>query len=565
MAEQDVVKEFLKTAPIYSPQNRTNCPVCGPLRKKKNQKSLSVKLDGDDAVYNCHHCGISGSAKISDELPEVASPVATSSLSRPQVAWLSERGISEETAHRCGLSEGTVYIRSRDSEVSCIGFHYQNSDGTRATKWRDGNKNFSQTGAARSLWRLNDWSGGDLLIVEGELDALSFEEVGIFATSVPNGAPSTLSRSNGLSGKYSYLWDAKDKIDEADRIIIATDSDEPGRLLSEEIARRVGKGRCWRLHLPVDCKDPNEVLVKHGRDALIGAVTEATPWPVHGLRDVNEYRRDVLSLHDRGLDQGIKVGIGELDNIYTVCPQTLTVVTGIPGSGKSSFLTWMSVRLAQRHGWTCAVLSAETPPAIHLLQMASIFNEQPYSGRSKMSEGDLETALDWLSRYFVVLDDSDTSIDSVLERAQAAVLRMGVRLLIVDPYNFLTTSGDSEETAIGSINKLLISLKRFCVEHSIACWLVAHPKKMYRGTDGKVPQVTGYDVAGSSAFYNVADAGITVSREGVDSRITIWKARFPWIAKTGSAELSFDMDTGIFSSSIGSWGNLDDDDGWEDL
>mgnify|MGYP003627039729 CR=1 FL=1 len=563
--DTELIREHLGTISISRSQSRTTCPVCGPERKKKNERTLSVKLDGDAAVFICHHCGVAGSVPLGEPEPnsEVV-PEKTSSLTEAQELWLQSRGISPQTSEKCGLTSAKIYLRSRGAEVDCVGFHYINSDGTRATKWRDGSKNFSQTGAARSLWRIEDWVEGDLVVCEGELDSLSFEQIGVSAVSVPNGAPSTLSDgSNG--GKYAYLWDAKSKIENASRIILATDDDDPGRLLSEEIARRIGKARCWRLVYPEGCKDANDVLTQKGEAALKDVLSGATPWPVSGLRDVAEFRSEVMSIHRRGLDHGVKVGIPELDKIFRVCPQTLTICTGIPGSGKSSFLSWVTMQLATRHNWSTAILSAETPPTILLLQMAAIHKSQAYLGKAKMSEPELAQALDWLKDRYVILDDSDTSIVSVLERAQAAVLRMGVRCLVIDPFNFLSGSvSGSEEGSVTNINKILVSLKSFAVEHSVAIFLVAHPTKMYRQGDGKVPVPTGYDVSGSSSFYNVCDAGITISRSGAESIFTMWKARFPWIGKPGKIEMSFDHTTGIFSSALGAWGDMDGD-SWSDI
>ena len=281
MADDLLIRQHLLDLSPSNLQARTTCPICGPDRKKKRDRSLSVKMDGDSAVYICHHCGISGVVGLQEESVVVVRPVPVivkngnatlpsvePGLSMAQLSWLETRGISKDVATRCGLVNGKVFIRNRKEEVACIGFHYDNVDGSKATKWRDGTKNFSQTGAARSLWRLSEWKAGDLIICEGEIDALSFEQVGFFATSVPNGAPSVLSKNNDLSGKYSYLWDAKDEIEKAKRIILAPDADEPGRLLAEEIARRIGKARCWRLQYPSDCKDANEVLLKYGDDAL---------------------------------------------------------------------------------------------------------------------------------------------------------------------------------------------------------------------------------------------------------------------------------------------------------
>jgi len=559
----EVIQEFLSDIPEGLRGSRTTCPVCSPHRRKRNEKTLSVKFEQDRAVFICHHCNLKGAVALlsgEEEIEQVDISDVETSLDEAQLGYLSSRGISSETASRCGLVHGTVYIRSRHAEVRCIGFEYENADGTRATKWRDGGKNFTQTGAAQSLWRIGHWRGGDLVICEGEIDALSFEEVGVGATSVPNGAPSQISEGNGSDKKFRYLWDAKSEIEAASRIVIAVDGDEPGRLLSEEIARRVGKGRCWQVRFPPECKDANDVLVRHGPEGLRKVLEEATPWPVSGLRDVSEYRSEVMSLHRDGFDYGVTTGLADLDKILKTCPQTLTICTGIPGVGKSSFLSWLAVTVSDRSGWPVAILSAETPPAIHLLQMAAIRTKRPYQGAGKMTQEELGDALDWLRSRFVILDESDTRIDSVLERAQAAVLRMGVRILIVDPYNFLSGSvGDAEEGSVAGINNLLVALKMFSVEHGIATWLVAHPVKMYRGSDGKRPKPTGYDVSGSASFFNLADLGITISRDEKKSTVTCWKARFPWVGKTGEVELDFDPLTGIYSPV------KDFPDGWDSL
>ena len=179
--DQEMIRSHLDTISLSSNQNRTTCPVCGPERRKHNEKSLSILIDGDFAVYKCHHCEISGSILIREEEPpcDAGTSDSQTSLSEAQVMWLKTRGISAETSDDCGVISGEVYIAGRGKNVSCLGWQYKNADGSAATKWRDGAKNFSQTGSAKSLWRIDDWSGGDLIICEGEMDAMAFAEAGI--------------------------------------------------------------------------------------------------------------------------------------------------------------------------------------------------------------------------------------------------------------------------------------------------------------------------------------------------------------------------------------------------
>lgn len=563
------IAEFINTNII--PQGldrnvRAFCPSCGPDRKNQNARTLSVKVNHDHALFLCHHCDEKGRVNFKEgfdmeydyefEETNVVSIDTTrkeekhveyESVSEEFLTWLSEkRGISADTAIASELVVSNVWIRCKDEEIPCLGFRYIHSDGSTAVKWRDFEKNFSQTGSAKELWGIENFDGGDLVICEGEIDALSYREVGVYAVSVPSGAPNKPSTGTS-SRKYEYLMSAREKIELADRIIIATDSDEPGVLLAEEIVRRVGRGKCWVVSYGGDCKDANDVLVKLGKDALANTLVRATPWPVRGIRDAKEFRESAVSLFEGGMDRGISMGIVDLDKIYRVNPQTLTILTGIPGSGKSSFLTWLSVNLASRTGWGSVILSAETPTEIHVLQMAAVYLGKPFHGEYKMSKDELDVALDWVQNNFTFLDTSDTSISSVLERAAISIMRTGARIVQIDPYNFLTTAEDGVEGVL-QINKLLVGLKQFAEEHDCAVILCAHPIKMYRSPDGSTPSPSGYDVAGSSAFFNIADAGLTVDRmdEGL-SKLRCWKSRFPWVGSVGECELHFNPHNGNFS------------------
>ena len=47
--------------------HKTVCPKCSATRRKKRDPCLSVTIDGDGAVWNCHHCGWSGCERNRDD------------------------------------------------------------------------------------------------------------------------------------------------------------------------------------------------------------------------------------------------------------------------------------------------------------------------------------------------------------------------------------------------------------------------------------------------------------------------------------------------------------------
>ena len=91
-------------------------------------------------------------------------------------------------------------------------------------------------GAEKILYGLDDVrDSGEVIVVEGEMDKLALEEAGITnVVSVPDGAPRQV-KEGGLpppeeDTKYLYLWNCRAILDQAVRIVLATDSDAPGQV-----------------------------------------------------------------------------------------------------------------------------------------------------------------------------------------------------------------------------------------------------------------------------------------------------------------------------------------------
>ena len=72
-----------------------------------------------------------------------------------------------------------------------------------------------------------------------------------------------------------------------------------------------------------------------------------------------------------------------------------------------------------------------------------------------MSKQEMQGAYEFINDHFVFLDSKDgvvSSVDSIIARCKASILRMGVRGLVIDPYNFIE-QGEGEEHL--SINAML--------------------------------------------------------------------------------------------------------------
>ena len=136
-----------------------------------------------------------------------------------------------------------------------------------------------------------------MILVEGEMDKLALEEAGFKnVVSVPDGAPGKVrdgpTPAPEEDKKYEYLWNCRAQLDSISRFVIAADSDGPGQALSEELARRLGKERCWKVSWPEGCKDANEALQKEGVDTVRECLTTAEGFRFAACFDFHLPRRD---------------------------------------------------------------------------------------------------------------------------------------------------------------------------------------------------------------------------------------------------------------------------------
>jgi twinkle protein len=118
-------------------------------------------------------------------------------------------------------------------------------------------------------------------------------------------------------------------------------------------------------------------------------------------------------------------------------------------------------------------------------------------------------------------------LDYLLELAKVAVMRDGIRLLVIDPWNEIEHKRRPDESETDYIGRAIRALKRFARLYECAVWLIAHPRTPRM--DGKLKIPTLYDISGSANFANKADYGIVVHREDVRSTRVIFRvSRSAW-------------------------------------
>lgn len=567
-----------------SGEQKLLCPQCSHTRRNRTEPCLSVNTK--TGVYNCHHCGWSGSVgdKVTgdsfagysdwrriksgvDNTPKKVMDRAYLEslvpLDESLLTYFATRAISVETLARFSVLQDTRFIPAEEQKKKVIAFQYINErNETVGIKYRDNKKNFIWAKESTQLpYGIQlAYESPDVVLAEGEMEAMSYEEAGVRgAVSIPSAPP--LPRDGEYSPRLEYLDDYWDWLRSRRRVILSPDNDAPGRAVMVEIARRVGKEKCWIIDLPQDCKDANEVLVKYGKEKLKECYDNARPWPIDGIEDAYTQLDAIKSLRANGYPEGWRTEFAHFDGLLRLHPGQVTLVTGIPGHGKSSFIKQLMVSSATVSDTRWLVYSAEeASSSMAISDIYSIKTNKPFftgNQYSRISDQDIELHAGWISDHFkyISLGDQGVTVDDVLDKAREMVMRHGTNAVVIDNMStiegVLPRQGETRHHAVGDMLTKIIRGAKMMGCHII---MIAHPKKMDRvGNALRVP--TGYDVGDSSHYFNKPDNGVTVYRNFAtgQTEVHIWKVRFRYAGEVGRTAFRFDRSTGRFTPGENTW------------
>lgn len=537
---------------------RAKCPKCTPERKNQSKRDLVVDLV--KMVWYCHHCGWKGALKGYSHPAEWKpkyrrpDPPQQTEVVDKWRQWFNGRGISDE-----------VMARNRIiTSDKAVGFCYYRADELITIKYRTLDKKFwSEKDTEHIVYGYDDikiGAGSYLVWVEGEMDKLSVEMAGVTAcVSVPDGAPNASAKD--VKQKFTFLDSLDDVLGEVEKHVIAVDSDANGMRLREELVRRLGAEKCYIVKWPDGCKDANDVLLKHGSAGLLRYLEAATPAPIKGVITAADIVDEIENDYHNGVPRGLSTGWRGVDSLYTVRPGEWTVVTGIPGHGKSEFLDALQMNMAMAHGWQFAVCSPENQPVkLHAIKLIEKYIGKPFDQRiaGHMTSEDVRRGVDFIDRHFHFLAMEEFTIDKILTAAKSLIVQRGINGLIIDPWNEIEGDRKQGQTETEYICVALGRFRRFARENQVHLWIVAHPTKLpkerteYRGKERSTKNFyappTLYDISGSSHWRNKADNGICIYRN-MDTGfvdVHVQKIRFKEIGRVGMTSLSYDIRCGRY-------------------
>lgn len=243
----------------------------------------------------------------------------------------------------------------------------------------------------------------------------------------------------------------------------------------------------------------------------------------------------------------ISIGTGwwELDKLLALYPGQFVVISGDPGSGKSTFIFNLLVNVAKRYGTRSFLFVPE--------------NEAHLREKFQRIWGD-DKGFDYFCNHQCLIQSAVPAqnyepplitLDWLLQQAVVAIEKNGVSTLIIDPWNELEWARKRDQSMTDYIGECLRALKAFLRAHSVTAIMIVHPTKARIRKDNRA---TLYDCEGSAHWVNKCDNGLIVERTDKATIIHSDKVRERGAGREGVCYFSVDAETERFTPQMGAVG-----------
>lgn len=580
-----VNEERIKYAAQNLPTGETRKIACDVCRTQgKSDLSLSVTNKGDHCAYKCHRCdNVAGILYYRprdsyDPPPPVSKEPPTEEQATSGQLWLeNERKIPFDKV-KDFIEFGSAYFSQVKKSLPCIEFVYKDANKRKVySKFRSiEGKYFSSgtslPGGTDTLYLTEDidFTKTYLIITEGELDALVLKALGMNVASMPTGA------------NIKWLKHNQNLLQKFKMILIWFDADAKGSTVADKLKaadpnltknfRYLNPEKLAALH--PDCKDANDIAKAVDAASIDAAMKKVCNTcfdkhvPSYVIRP-SSLLPSLVRIRDNTYANRIPINEQRLDDILSFVPGYAGVITGLPGSGKSSWLSWYGYKRASIYGHKTVFWSPENDPALLYSDLVGISAGrimQGHAGALALTDSEIAVQMKFVEDHFRVVQDSEESsdIDTILSQMSGAALDMGgAQIYVIDPFNFIKLPDVKNQ--LDSVKVIFSKIRRFASANKCFVVLVAHPRKQNEketvrksqdDADAGRPAEEGikqysmpgmYSISGSADFANMADLIVTVHREESRTIVATSKSRRPFLGSLGTCDLAFRPESGRFN------------------
>jgi len=352
-----------------------------------------------------------------------------------------------------------------------------------------------------------------LIICEGACDGLAVMQSGFQRVIAVPG----WSDANFDADRYEPFKRHEASIKRADQIVVAQHNDNAGAAMLKAIANFFHEARDIRyVRWQEGAGDANDQLKLGSERSVTQCINAAIALDppggvISGFSDAPPEPERLIW----------KMGLPAFDRLIACRSREVSLLTGVPSAGKTTFATFVCHHLVREHGLRIGMGLFETDMAEVMDQLMRLNGVFPGSNEDKRKET-LEF-LDTHYRLFKMVDEEHEThgMAWLKQMVHRLCARDGCNMVVIDPWNELEHLLEPNETMTQYINLALKRMREWADKFDAHIMIIAHPKKV---PDKYIPK--GYDVAESAGFFNKPGMGWTVSQtnDGL-TELHCWKVR----------------------------------------
>ena len=368
--------------------------------------------------------------------------------------------------------------------------------------------------------------GKNIYICEGEIDTMSVYQA--LGSSWP------VIGIAGAKGTEKMLKENLQYLSSFDKITLCLDNDDAGREATKVALSILPAGKVSYLdEWPEGCKDPNDILVKHGGTVLKTHVMFKTT--EHKPEEV--LRMSEVSMDDKEFSVTLYPWMTMNYKLFARRSSEITMWTSGSGMGKSSIMRAVYGNLVKQ-GHRCAMVMLEESPtdtksdmlsqilgiplrkvkAMEAVNRALRDQGEPelYSDIPIVSDDALKDAERKINDAGIMLVDSTKGYDadSLMDNMRYLAVSHGVKHILLDHITIMIESDKNIDDSNKAVDVIMKRLRELALECDINIDIISHIRKKGGGlkSTNKGSEITIEELKGSGGLYQIANSVVALER-----------------------------------------------------
>lgn len=238
------------------------------------------------------------------------------------------------------------------------------------------------------------------------------------------------------------------------------------------------------------------------------------------ITDTNKLKDQILDLKYNRIQQGLGLGVPEIDEHIRWKRGSFDVVVGHANTGKTTVILYLMTAFSMKHNLRWLVFSSENTPYSIARKILEFYIGKPIN---KIEDDVIDEGLKWVNNHFKIIDvESLYTARTLLDEAKSIHKAWKFDGMLIDPYNSLI----KDKTLLRSVGgheydyQIASEMRLFCKQEDVSVWLNAHAvTEALRRVHPREHEYAGHptppsmaDVEGGGKWGNRADAVYTIHR-----------------------------------------------------